>query len=360
MKVGIIGLPGSGKSTLFQLISESFEEPDHRTAPNKPRLKHVLVRDRRLERLRDDFQPKKFTPAAVDILDFPGVRKEGQDRSGLADLLAPAREVDALLVVLRAFRNPAVVGGDAVDPLSELDEVQGELLLTDLVTVERRQEKLEAKRRKPAFTEHDEKELELLGRIHSHLESAGESDQELSGLELTAEEKKLVSGFGFLSMKPFVVVINAEDAALDPALVGHVAAKTGVEVLAIPLRSEVDILELAEDERGAFLEEYGIERLHRDDVIAASYAAAGAISFFTAGEKEVRAWTIREGDTAYAAAGAIHTDFQRGFIRAEVVSFDDYVAHGGIKGAKEAGVYRLEGKQHAVKDGDIIEFRFSV
>ena len=360
MKVGIIGLPGSGKSTLFQLISETFEEPDYSLAPNKPRLKRVVVRDAGLERLRADFEPKKYTPAAVNILDFPGVSKDGQDRSGLADLLAPAREVDALLVVLRAFRNPALPGGEAFDPVLELDEVRGELVLSDLVTVERRQEKLQAKRRKPSFTDQDKKELELLERIYSHLEAATESGEGLAALELNADDKKVVSGFGFLSTKPFVPVINSEDATIADSVIDRVVSSAGVEVLTIPLRSEVDILELPEDERGAFLEEYGIEELHRDEIIAAAYRAAGAISFFTAGEKEVRAWTIRQGDTAYDAAGAIHTDFQRGFIRAEVVSFSDYSEHGGIKRSKEAGVYRLEGKDYLVQDSDILEFRFSV
>ena len=361
MKVGIVGLPGGGKSTLFQLMSEVFEEPDYSLAPNKPRLKRVLVRDPRLARLRDDFQPKKFTPAAVSILDFPGVKKEGRDRSGLADLLAPAREVDALLVVLRAFKNPAIPAGDVVDPVVEFEEVRGELVLSDLVTVERREEKLEVKSRKPAFTDQERRELELLGRIHSQLDAAvTQGDEGITSLDLSPEERKLLGGFGFLSAKPFVVVINTEDASMQGGLLESVVATSGVEVIPIPLRSEVDILELPDEERGAFLEEYGIEKFHRDEVIAAAYRAAGAISFFTVGEKEVRAWTIRRGDTALEAAGAVHSDFQRGFIRAEVVSFADYVARGGVKGAKEAGVYRLEGKEYLVQDSDIIEFRFSV
>ncbi len=359
MKVGIIGLPGSGKTTVFQLITEHFGPPDYR-AGNKPQLRRVNVRDPRLERLRDDYQPKKYTPAAVDVLDFPAVQKEGQDRSGLADLLAPAREAHALIVVLRAFANPAVPGGDQIDPAAELAEVRGELILTDLVIVEKRIEKLEEKARKPRFSDEEKKELEVQKRVHAHLEA----ERGLSTFEFTAAASKLLSGFGFLSAKPFVTVINTDgtnDGAIgsDESL-ASLRALEAEEILVIPARNEADVLELPEEERADFLEEYGIETFHRDELIAAAYRAAGARSFFTTGEDEVRAWTIKAGTPAPEAAGEIHTDIERGFIRAEVVAYDDYVANGGTKGAKEAGVYRLEGKEYEVKDGDVIEFRFSV
>lgn len=355
MKVGILGLPGSGKSTLFQLLSESFEEPDY-SMPREPRLKRVFVRDARLERLRDDFQPKKFTPAAIDVLDFPAVAKAGEDRAGLADLLAPAREVQALIIVLRAFCSAAVAGGDTVDPISELGEVRGELVLSDLEVVERRLEKLDAKSKKPTFDDDDQVEQDLLGRIKLHLEG----ENELTTFELSADERKRLAGFGFLSAKPFVTVVNRDENAVSGETLQGLSAAGADELMVIPVGSEAEILQLPEEERDEFLTEYGVEKFHRDDVIAAAYRAAGEISFFTAGEKEVRAWTIRAGQTAPEAAGAIHSDFERGFIRAEVVSFEDYCVHGSLKKAKEAGVYRLEGKTYIVNDGDVVEFRFSV
>ncbi len=353
MKVGIIGLPGSGKTTLFQLLTGESETPGYTGAANKPQLKRVLVHDQRLERLRDDFQPKKFTPAAVDLLDFPPVKREGQDRAGLADLLAPAREAHALLIVVRAFSSP---GLPSARPAEDLDEVEGELILSDLELVERRLEKLEAKRRKPAFQEEEAKEIQILTRLKEHLES----DKALASCELSQEEEKKLGGFGFLSAKPAVVVVSCDESGVVPEVVEDLRTRATHGMIVVPARNELEILQLPVEERDVFLAEYGVEEFHQQAIIEASYRAAGAISFFTAGEKEVRAWTIRQGDTAPQAAGAIHSDFERGFIRAEVVSYADYEKAGSVKAAKEKGTYRVEGKDYVVADGDVVEFRFSV
>ena len=222
---------------------------------NKPQLKRVTVRDPRLERLRDDFEPKKYTPAAVDILDFPAVQNAGEDRAGLADLLAPAREAQALLIVLRAFKNPAVPGGDAIDPVSQLADVQSELILSDLEIVERRLEKLEAKSRKPMFSEEEEWEQQILTRIRERLEE----EQGVLTLDLSAEDRKRLGGFGFLSGKPFVSVLSFDDEQPADDVIAAVSEKSKQNVVVLPTRNELDILELPEEERGDFLAEYGVE-----------------------------------------------------------------------------------------------------
>jgi ribosome-binding ATPase len=356
MKIGIIGLPGSGKTTLFRLLTESFEgEPAH--VGQKPRMKTVKVVDPRLVRLRDDYQPKKFTPASIEVHDFPAVRVEGQDRSGIADLLAPAREMEALLVVVRSFE---AVGMPPPGPPADLNEILGELILSDLVIVERRLERLEAQLKKHIQKTHedDRREKELLLRVKTHLEA----ENDLTGFAFTAEERKRVGSYQFLSAKPRVLVLNRGETPPGAAALASLAAAAaaGAEPIVLAAQSELEVLQLPPEERGPFLEEFGIGEPSRERVIAASYRAAGRIAFFTAGDKEVRAWTIREGETAVEAAGEIHSDIQRGFIRAELVAYEDYRRDGGIKGAKEKGHFRLEGKEYVVADGDIIEFRFSV
>lgn len=350
MKLGILGLPGAGKSTLFNLLTESFDGPDYSAAANKPRIKSVKVRDPRLDRLEQDYKPKKVTPASFELYDFPAVAGEGKP-GGLADLLAPARGLNALFIVLRGFDAP---GGPPPDGGSDLSEVLGEFILADLVSVERRLERLSEKSRKPNFNDDDRKEQELLGRIQKSLED----DTPLASVELNADERKRLSGFGFLSEKPLVVVLNRGD---KDATSTEVPPDSGdYSVATVSARNELEILELPEEERQVFLKEYGIEELSRDSLVADGYRAGGLISFFTAGEKEVRAWTIRKGETAVEAAEEIHTDIARGFIRAEVVGYEDYLACKGIKGAKEKGLFRLEGKEYVMQDGDVVEFRFSV
>jgi GTP-binding protein YchF len=356
MKIGIIGLPGSGKSTLFDLLTGTFGGPDYRQAAHKPRMRTVKVEDPRLTRLRDDYQPKKFTPASLEILDFPAVSGGQDDRSGLVDLLQPAREMDALLIVLRDFPNPAVPGGETVDPLRDLNEVCGELIISDLVIAERRLEKLAEKSRKPTYTDDDRKESALLETVRAHLET----EKSVVELGLSAEDKKRLGGFAFLSGKPAVPILSGERGSVPASELEPFLALCGRGGVAIAARNELEILQLPEADREVFLAEYGITEFRGDSVIAAAYRAAGLISFFTAGDKEVRAWTIPAGTAAPQAAGAIHTDFERGFIRAEVVSYEDYLALGGVKGAKEKGQYRQEGREYEVCDADIVEFRFSV
>ena len=353
MRIAIIGLPGSGKSTLFNLLTQESGPTDY-SQGNKPRMRTVKVDDARLDRLRDDYSPKKFTPAAYELLDFPAVVREGKDRAGLADLLAPAREGDALVIALCGFRDG--VDDRAKDVCAEWDEVLGELVLSDLVIVERRLERLAEKSRRPNYSDAEKRERELLEEAKKLLEA----ERPMTELELAPEDAKRLSGFGFLSAKARVVVVAWDSGPVPDSLLETLAERCGSEVLAVPARNELEILELAEEDREIFREEYGIGDPSAPRVVEAAYRAAGRLSFFTAGDTEVRAWTIRVGSTAPEAAGAIHTDFERGFIRAEVVSYDDYIADGGIKGAKAQGHHRLEGRDYVVADGDIVEFRFSV
>ena len=351
MKIGILGLPISGKTTLFSLLTEFYDEPDHSHGGNKPAVRSVKVADPRLERLRDDYQPQKYTPASLQFLDFPAISSE-ISRRGLADLLAPARELETLIVVLRDFESP---GQDAPDPLGDLTEVQGEFIIADLVVVEKRIEKLEERSRKPNFDDDDKREQALLGEISEHLEL----EKPVSSFPLDELQRKAISGFGFLSLKPYLVVVSADGGSGETGE-DESSSVTGGETLRCNALNELEILQLPPEDQGVFLEEYGIESLSREPIIASAYRTAGRISFFTAGEKEVRAWTIRDGTVAVDAAGEIHTDIARGFIRAEIVSYGDYVASDGIKGAREKGQFRLEGKTYTMADGDIVEFRFSV
>ena len=357
MKVGIFGLPGSGKTCLWCLLSDVVDGPDPAMI-GKLQLRTVKVDDLRLERLRDDYQPKKYTPATVELGDFPGVAVDDQDRAGLAQLLAPARNMDALLIVLRDFDSelrPPHLG--SVDPVKEWEEIQTELLLSDLSIVEKRVEKLEVQVKKPTPTQQqDRQELALLSRVKAHLDES----KPLVDFKFTADELKRVGGFQFLSLKPMVPVVNRGESPLSDERRAEIENGVGRAVYALNAANEFEILQLPPEDQEVFREELGVEAGTRERVIAECYRVAGLVSFFTCGEKEVRAWTIHDGDVAVVAAEQIHSDIARGFIRAETVSYDDYVEHGGLKGAKEKGVLRLEGKEYVMKDGDIVEFRFNV
>ena len=354
MKAGIIGLPGSGKSTLWCFLTGTLEGPDPAQI-GRLQAKTVRIRDERLERLRDDYQPKKYTPATIELGDFPAVKRDERDRADIAELLAPARSMEVLIVVLRGFETAFLP--DAPEPLRDWEDIAAELLLSDLVIVEKRIEKLQVQAKKPTPTQaEDRKELELMERVRAHLEVGNT----LVDFPFNAAERKTVQGYQFLSQKPQVPVINRSETFSGPQLVDALREKTGCEVFDVPALNELEIEQLPEDERDAFRKEFGVVPGTRDSILAQCYRAAGLHSFFTVGEKDVRAWTIRNGATAVEAAGEIHSDIARGFIRAETLRYEDYVQCSGHKAAKEMGQLRLEGKEYVVKDGDIIEFRFNV
>ncbi len=343
MKVGLIGHQGSGKTTIFNALTGL-----HAAAGAGEKMEsHVgvtKVPDARVDRLSAIFQPKKTTYAEIRFTDFPA--QQGKEKlKANAALLAQMRDVDAMALVLGDF-------GGASAPMKELRDLLAEMILADLGVVENRLVKLKKEKGK-------EREGEVLARCLKALES----EVSLRGLSFTADEETLIAGFGFLSRKSVIALFNVgeERAGKDlPEAYRAELDKLQIPALALSAKVEMEVAQLEEKDRQAFLSELGIEAPARDRFIRASYALLKLISFFTTGEDEVKAWTIERGTSARKSAGKIHSDIERGFIRAEVVAYDDFIRYGSEAKCREAGKLRLEGKDYPVQDGDIIHFRFNV
>ena len=344
MKVGLIGHRGAGKTTIFNMLTGLQAHVGGFGAKEGVHLGVIKVPDARIDKLAQIFKPKKTTYAEIHFTDFPASETEENLKPNNA-LLTQMREVDAIALVLRDF-------DDDTHPLKELNDLLTEMILTDLAVVENRRSRLKKEKARPL----EESFLERCAK-------ALENEQSLRNVTFTADEENLASGFGFLSRKPLLVILNqAENQAgqpLDPAFQAELQRR-GLRGLALAGKAEMEIAQLEEADRMAFLREIGIEEPARDRFIRISYALMNLISFFTTGEDEVRAWTITQGTVAKKAAGKIHSDIERGFIRAEVVEYDDFIVHGSEAKCKEAGKLRLEGKDYVVRDGDIIHFRFAV
>jgi ribosome-binding ATPase len=360
VKVGIIGLSSSGKSTLFHLLTGAIAPPPG--GRPEARLGVARVPDPRVDTLAEMYHPKKKTPATVEYVDVPGVAKgEG---SALVDLPA-LRGVDALVHVVRAFESATVPHPDgSVDPLRDAKMLELELILADLGMTERRLERLEANIRK-ANRPDDVAEREAFLKLKSALEAERPLRAVVPGL--TEEERKRLRSYSFLSEKPLVLVVNmGEDdvrdaaASLERSGLAGFASAPGMALCAVSAPIEAEMAQLSAEDARAFREDLRLEEPGLDRVIRASYALLGLISFLTAGEDECRAWTIRQGTKAQQAAGAIHSDIERGFIRAEVVAYEELVAAGSLAACRERGTLRLEGKDYVVRDGDVINFRFNV
>jgi len=360
MKVGIIGLPEAGKTTLFNALTRSCV-PTHSYAAHDDavNLGVVTVPDPRFDFAVEVCAPKKQSPATIELSDG-GARVQVHDRGEKfgADFFAGVRNMDALVLVVRAFHGDTVPLPDGgLDPARDLRRLHDELLLADLTVVEGRLERLEKARLQKRQTPAEAAEHPVLLRIREHLEA----NRPVRSLDLSGEEERAIRSFAFVSGKPLIVVANTDETP-EPSLLEPLWDLCRAEqfpLIELCARVEMECAQMSPEEEREFLTALGIEEAARDRLIREAYRVLGYISFFTVGPDEVRAWTLRDGSTALAAAEKIHTDIARGFIRAEVITFDDFRQHGGWDQAKAAGRMRLEGKEYRVHDGDIVHIRFS-
>jgi len=360
MKCGIVGLPNVGKSTLFNALTKAgIAAENYPFCTIEPNVGIVPVPDRRLDVIAEIEQPQKVVPAVVEFVDIAGLVAGASKGEGLGNkFLANIRETEAIVHVVRCFEDANVVHvAGKVDPVSDIETINTELALADLDSVE----KQIAKHAKLAQTTGDKEAVRLvsaLGKVRDVLDAG----QPARTAELSKEERAVIAPLFLLTMKPTLYVANiAEEGsrALLEKVRAH-AAKEGAPVVPVSAAIESQIADMSDEDKQLFLEDMGMDEPGLNRVVRAAYEILGLQTFFTVGPKAARAWTVRAGATAPQAAGVIHTDFERGFIRAEVASYDDYVACGGEQGAKEAGKLRLEGKDYTVRDGDVIHFRFNV
>ena len=365
MKLGIIGLPNVGKSTLFNSLTKAgAESANYPFCTIDPNVGVVPVPDERLGKLAALYDSAKITPAVIEFVDIAGLVKGASKGEGLGNqFLSNIREVDAIVHVVRCFEDGNVIHVDgSVNPLRDIETINLELIFSDLEILDRRI----AKTAKGAFNDKSlAKEVEILKQIKAHLE-----DGKLArSMEIEDEDvRDFVASLNLLTYKPVIFAANvaeedlADDAASNPyvADVRKFAAENGSEVFVVCAQIEQEIAELEEDEKKMFLEDLGLSESGLEKLIAASYHLLGLISYLTAGPTETRAWTIRQGTKAPQAAGKIHSDFERGFIKAEVVNYQDLLDCGTYSAAKEKGLVRMEGKEYVVKDGDVVLFRFNV
>lgn len=365
MKLGIVGLPNVGKSTLFNSLTKAgAESANYPFCTIDPNVGIVAVPDERLKLLGDMYQSKKVTPAVIEFVDIAGLVKGASKGEGLGNqFLSNIREVDAIVHVVRCFEDTNVVHVDGnINPLRDIETINLELVFSDIEILDRRIAKTTkiARMDKTAA-----KELDLLEKIKAHLEAG-----RLAKSFETEDEDELawLASYNLLTYKPVIFAANVaeEDLANDGAenegvqAVRKFAAENGSEVFVICAQIEQEIAELDEEEKAMFLEDLGLKESGLEKLIKASYSLLGLISYLTAGEDETRAWTIKVGTKAPQAAGKIHTDFERGFIKAEVVNYKDLLEQGSLSAAREKGLVGMEGKDYVVKDGDVILFRFNV
>lgn len=361
MQTGIIGLPQVGKTTLFKILTKAniAMQAARSGGRSESHVGIARVPDARIDKLSALYKPKKTTYATVEYVDVGGVlREKGKESAALTQL----REVDALAHVVRVFENPSVPhAAGTINPLRDAENLDLELVLSDLDQVLKRLERLEKDLKKKKDPVHEHEQAVLL-----RCKTALEAGQALRELEFTPEEAKTLTGFMFLSQRPMLYVLNLGDD--DAADLEHAVEKHGLSNLmgrpntaVVPIcgRIEAELAELSDAEAGELLAAYGLKSPGLDRVIHATYALLGLIAFFTAGEPEVRAWTIRRGTNAQKAAGTIHSDIERGFIKAEVVRWDQLLECGGWPGARERGLLRLEGKEYLMQEGDVVLFRHS-
>jgi hypothetical protein len=365
LKLGIVGLPNVGKSTLFNaLTSAQAEAANYPFCTVEPNVGIVEVPDERLAGLSKIVNPKRVVPAVVEFVDIAGLVKGAASGEGLGNkFLANIRETDAIIHVVRCFQDPDVLHVmGAIDPVRDREVIEIELALADLATVEKRLDKV-----RRAAKSHDKEALAELPAIEAAYAALAEG-KGLWEAKLTDQQREVLAPLTLLTAKPVLYAANVSDEELTGEegaplkALREAVKKSGERAQVVPFSAkiEAELAELPAEERGDFLESLGLTSAGLDRLIRAGYELLGLRTYFTAGEQEVRAWTIHAGDTAPKAAGVIHTDFERGFIRAETMSYDAFVGMGGWKGGKEKGVVRSEGKEYVVADGDVMLFRFNV
>ncbi len=361
LQCGIVGLPNVGKSTLFNALTKAgIEAANYPFCTIEPNVGIVEVPDPRLAKLSEIVKPQRIQPAIVEFVDIAGLVAGASKGEGLGNqFLANIRETDAIVHVVRCFDDPNVVHvSGSVDPIRDIEVIDTELALADMATVE----KALTRYKKPAQA--GDKEAKILVAVLEKCMAQLDQGKPVRGLDLSKEEKASLKPFCLITAKPVLYAANvAENGFTDNPLLAKVeahAAGEGAQVVALCASIEAEIADLEDADKAEFLESMGLHEPGLDRLIRAGYKLLGLQTYFTAGVKEVRAWTIHVGDTAPQAAGVIHTDFERGFIRAQTIAFDDFIAFKGEAGAKEAGKMRAEGKEYIVKDGDVMNFLFNV